>query len=95
MNLVDKDDMTKLRTASESRATAETAEDDVQLKAVAFAINSAANTGQLRVVFQEPLRENVVSQLKGSGYTIQYISAAKENQQSLISWKAEAAQSEG
>ena len=89
MNLVPKDQMTELFTAAQSRQTATTAEDDIQLKAVAFAINSAANTGQLRVIFQEPLREAVKEQLEGSGYTIQYISAAKEEQQALISWKGD------
>lgn len=89
MNLVDKDHMTELYTAAQSRQTAATAEDDIQLKAVAFAINSAANTGQLRVIFQEPLRPSVVEQLEGSGYTIQYISAAKQDQQALISWKGD------
>ena len=87
MNLVDKDHMTELFPAAQSRQTASTAEDDVQLKAVAFAINSAANTGQLRVIFQETLRPNVVDQLEGSGYTIKYLSAAREDQQALISWK--------
>lgn len=89
MNLIPKDQMTELFTAAQSRQTATTAEDDIQLKAVAFAINSAANTGQFRVIFQEPLREAVKDQLEGSGYVIQYISAAKENQQALISWKAD------
>lgn len=89
MNLVEKDKMTELYPAAQSRQTAATAEDDIQLKAVAYAINSAANTGQLRVIFQEPLRENVKSQLEGNGYTIKYISAAREEQQALISWKAE------
>ena len=89
MSLVEKDHMTDLYTASQSRQTAATAEDDVQLKAVAYAINSAANTGQLRVIFQEPLRENVKEQLTGSGYNLQYISAAREEQQTLISWKGD------
>lgn len=89
MNLVDKDHMTELYTAAQSRQTAATAEDDIQLKAVAYAINSAANTGQLRVIFQETLRPNVIEQLEGSGYTIQYLSAAREDQQALISWKGD------
>ena len=45
MSLVNKDDMTTLRSASEAAATAKTAEEDQQLLAVAFAINHASNTG--------------------------------------------------
>lgn len=88
MALVDKDDMTTLFPASDSKATAQSAEDDIQLKAVAFAINSAANTGQLRVIFQEEIRPNVKTQLKSNGYELDSVpGTAKADGQTVISWK--------
>lgn len=90
MSLVNREDMDKLRPAADSKDTAATAQDDIQLKAVAFAINSAANTGELRTVFQEKLRDGVIEQLISNGYVVQYIDAAREKQQAVISWKGEA-----
>lgn len=88
MSLVDKDDMTTLRTAAESLATSQTAEDEIQLKAVAYAINSAANTGETVTVFQGELRENVKSEVEGKGYTIRYDSSiAFPDRKAIISWK--------
>ena len=88
MALVDKDDMTTLFPASDSKATAQSAEDDIQLKAVAFAINSAANTGQLRVIFQEEIRPNVKTQLENNGYKLDPVpGTAKADSQTVISWK--------
>lgn len=88
MALVDKDDMTTLFPASSSKTTAQSAEDDIQLKAVAFAINSAANTGQLRVIFQEEIRPNVKTQLENKGYKLDPVpGTAKADSQTVISWK--------
>lgn len=87
MSLVNREDLDKLRTAEEALETAETSEDEIQLKAVAYAINSASNTGQTRVVFQEKLRTNTISELEMKGYTISYIGAAAPERQALISWK--------
>lgn len=87
MSQVGKDDMTTLRTASESLSTAESAEKDIQLKAVAFAINQAANTGEKRVVFQNELLKEVEDELKSKGYTVTYnFSETKPMRQPVISW---------
>lgn len=86
MSLVDREDMTTLYSAADSRQNAETAEDAVQLKAVAYAINSAANTGLFRVVFQEPLRPAVEEELTSNGYSIKYIGVADLESNILIEW---------
>jgi len=88
MALVDKDDMIKLRTAEESRATAQTAEHDIQIKAVAYAINNAANCGQDNIIFQEILRQDVASELKSKGYELSYVPETERGV--LISWKESA-----
>lgn len=88
MNLVDKDNMDKLQPASSSKQTAQTAEDDIQLKAVAYAINSAANTGQYRTIFLEEIRPNVKSELESNGYKLSFVQGtAKTDSQTVISWK--------
>lgn len=86
MGLVDKNDMTTLYPASSSKSTAESAEDDIQLKAVAYAINSAANTGQMKVTFQEHLREAVKIQLKSKGYEVKPSGIAVKDSSYIISW---------
>ncbi len=86
MSLVEKDEMTTLFSASESNANAKTAEDAIQLKAVAYAINSAANTGLFRVVFQEILRPAVKAELENKGYSIVPIGVADPDKHTLIEW---------
>lgn len=87
MSLVDKDHMTELRPASDALATAQTAEDEIQLKAVAFAINSASNTGQTRILFQDPLRDATKSTLESNGYEIKEYEGARPEGRVVISWK--------
>ena len=87
MALVDKDDMTTLRPASDSRATAQTAEQDIQLKALAYAINNAANCGQTNVIFQEKILDVNIDELKSKGYTIRqdrFVSSTERS--TLIEW---------
>lgn len=90
MNLVERTDMDKLRTAQESAQTAATAEDDIQLKAVAYAINSAANTGEHRVLFQEKLRQAVADELEANGYVLKYVGDPDYNptRRVIISWSS-------
>lgn len=87
MALVDKDHMTELRPASDSKVTASTAEKDIQLQAVAYAINSAANTGEYTAVYQGKLLDEVKTELESNGYTLlQYTSVIPDNS-TVISWK--------
>ena len=87
MAQVDKDHMTELRSASDSLATAQDAEKDVQLKAVAFAINSAANTGETQAVFQGVLLPEVKSELESKGYKVGNYNSVDTTRSCLISWK--------
>ena len=87
MALVDKDEMTTLRTAAESKATAETAEKDIQLKAIAYAINNAANCGQSNVIFQERIMDENIEELEGKGYTVRRDRLVSSTERStLIDW---------
>lgn len=85
MALVAKDDMVTLRPAADSRATAQTAEHDIQVKAVAYAINNAANCGQDRIIFQEILRQDVADELVAQGYVLRRVPETERG--TLISWK--------
>lgn len=85
-NLVEKDEMTKLRTASESRETSLTAADDVQMMSIAYAINSAANTGATRVTYVEEITEANLEILKTKGYSITYNNNLRPKGQTIISW---------
>jgi len=87
MALVDKDHLTELRSAAEARTTALTGLDEIQLKAVAYAINTASNTGETSVIFKEALRENTVAELKAKGYKILDAGYANKTSVHLISWK--------
>ena len=87
MSLVPKDEMTTLRSASQSLDTANSAEDDIQLKAVAYAINSAANTGQKRVVFQELILDAVKEQLESNGYKLTEYGPCYPERHTIISWE--------
>jgi hypothetical protein len=88
MSLVKREDMATLRPASEAKATAATAEDDLQIQSIAYLINEAANTGLCRVIYQQHLRENVKKTLESNGYTIKYVNNNSYDLQhhALILW---------
>ena len=87
MALVERDKMTTLLDASQAKAVASTALDEIQLKAVAYAINSAANSGETCVEFKEAMREATLDALKAKQYTVKDIGKAKPSDIKLISWK--------
>ena len=89
MALVKLDDMTTLRPAAEARATAETAKDEHNLQAVAYAINNASNTGEYRVVFSEFLRPATLDRLEEEGYTVLPGGVADPNSPTVITWQPE------
>lgn len=92
MSLVPKDEMTTLRSASDSRATAQSAEKDIQLQAIAYAINTAANTGLTETMFQSKLLDGVKDELEGKGYTVRFVdnNSYDREHHTLISWKENA-----
>lgn len=92
MSLVNKDEMTTLRSASDSRATAQTAEKEIQLQAIAYAINNAANTGLFEALYQSPLLPGVKEELEGKGYVVRFVNnnSMQKEHHALISWKENA-----
>lgn len=92
MTLVNKDEMIKLRSASDSRATAQTAEKDIQLQAIAYAINTAANTGLFSTIYQSPLLDGVKEELEGKGYVVRFVNnnSMQKEHHTLISWNENA-----
>lgn len=92
MSLVPKDEMTTLRSASDSRSTAQTAEKDIQIQAVAHLINQAANTGLYEVIFQTKFVDGVKEELESKGYIVRFVSnnAYDMHYKALISWKEDA-----
>lgn len=87
MALVDRDKMTELRTASQSQETAAGAFDEIELAAVAYAINNAANTGEYKAVYNQPIRQATHAALIAKGYTVRSIGVAKQSDETLISWE--------
>ena len=88
MALVPKDEMTTLRSAADAYSTSQTAEYEQQLKAVAFAVNEASNTGETRTMFLGKLLDDVKSELESKGYTVkENEQAANPPIQNVISWK--------
>ena len=57
------------------------------MKAIAYAINSAANTGETRVEFQEIISDTNWEQLESKGYKVDYIPFEASQKNTLISWK--------
>ena len=95
-NLIPADEMTTLVPATQAQSIAATAEDAIQLKAVAYLINNAANTGQYRAKYNDELRPYVVQQLKSNGYTIRYTgNVYNVEHDCIISWEPAAENNEG
>lgn len=88
MSLVKRDQMTVLRSASESAATAAAAEHDIQLQSVAFLINEAANTGLYRAVYQQEMMAEVKATLESKGYAVKFINNTtyQPHHHALITW---------
>ena len=84
--MYDTDEMTTLHTAAECREVAELADVNRQVMAVAYAINNAANCGETRVEFVEPLLPAVSSELESNGYVMQRAGGAYEDKPTIISW---------
>lgn len=86
MALIPRDKLTELVTAEQAKSTAESAAADIQLQAVAYAINCAANTGETRTEFKETMLPETKSALEAKGYKVQFIGQAVATAIALISW---------
>jgi len=88
MALVDREHMTELRSASDAKATALSAESDIQLQSVAYAINEASNTGLTRTIFRGVLLDNTKTQLESKGYKLQNYGEVQPENMTVISWNS-------
>ena len=79
--------LTELVSAQEANQIAQTAEVTHQLMAVAYAINSAANTGELCTLFNQPLFPEVRAELISKGYKVISAGIANPNNMTRISWE--------
>ncbi len=81
--------LTELVPAQEANQIAQTAEVTHQLMAVAYAINSAANTGELCTLFNQPLFPEVRAELISKGYKVISAGIANPSNMTRISWELE------
>ena len=90
MALIPQEDLATLQTASAVKTVADDAAFDAEIMALAKLINSSANTGQYRVLYNHEISEDAKTELEGKGYTVQkrskLISSSPEVQ-NIISWK--------
>jgi hypothetical protein len=70
MSLIPREELTKLKSASEVRSVAESAYEIHEEMSVAHDINTAANSGEKSVTVVRNLSESILSKLKANGYTI-------------------------
>lgn len=89
MSLIPQEDLKTLQSASAVKAVAETAKYEQDIQAVAFAINSAANTGETSVTITMKLSKEVRDELEQDGYTLtNFKYNANPEDQTIISWEA-------
>lgn len=80
-----------LKPASEVKQVADNAIADAEEMAVAKLINTAANTGEYTVLYNNALLESTISTLESQGYTVTQRSeklTAEPKFQYIISWKS-------
>ena len=88
MTLIPQDEMFELKPAATVKTVSETAELEQEKKAVAFAINNAANTGSTNVVINHRLSKELTDLLTSNGYTITHnFSRVDPKDEPVISWE--------
>lgn len=85
MALIEQGKLDKLLPASEAKAVAESAIDATNLAQVAYAINTAANTGETEAVIMSLMTPNTISELESNGYKIMYKKTAAQSTV-VVSW---------
>ena len=91
MALITPDNISTLLAASAVKAVAESAPLDAEKMSVAKLINTSANTGQMKVLYNHKMSEDLITYLEGQGYTVKQIPAtltANPEYQYVISWDA-------
>lgn len=70
MSLIPESELITLKPAADVRTVADSAEIEHENMAIAHAINTAANTGQYSVTWQNSISEQAQKTLKNNGYTL-------------------------
>lgn len=70
MSLIPREELTTLKSASDVRLVADSADEIHEEMSVAHDINTAANSGEKSVAIVKKLSDNLTSKLKAKGYTI-------------------------
>lgn len=87
-SLIPSSDMTTLQDASKCREVAESAEAIHEMMKVAYAINNAANTGELCVTWSGTLMQTTKDSLESAGYKVEAVEdIAREGTRYTISWE--------
>lgn len=87
MSLIPQDELKELKSAADVKAVSDTAAYELEKIGVANLINSAANTGETCVVLNHKLSAEMITLLKGNGYTLTYdVAKANRTDEVKISW---------
>lgn len=86
-NLIAKDNMTTLVSAADARTIAKSALLIQEEATIAYAINSAVNTGLTEVLYNNIISDAMIAELQSLGYTVNLIKDnAKPGTQYKIVW---------
>ena len=86
--IVEIQDITTLYSASEAKATAQTAIEEIDNQAAAKLINYTSNTGETCAVWQRPMTDELRKTLEGANYKVrQIVRCANPGRLFTISWK--------
>ena len=84
--LIPLDALTQLQPAADVKTVAENADEIHETQEVAYAINTAANTGVTEVIYDKAISDNVQSTLEAQGYTLTQRPMANGHASYIISW---------
>lgn len=89
MALFKQEELPTLVSASEAKSVADSAPFEAEKMALAKLINSSANTGQYRVLYNHPISDEALEELKSQGYEVikrSKLHSADPESQYIISW---------
>lgn len=87
MSMISKDKMTELLPADQARALSELAEIEAETATIGYAINTAVNTGETEVLYNNTISSEMIDKLESQGYLVEPLKdTAKPGTQYKISW---------
>jgi hypothetical protein len=84
--LIPRDQLTELQPAADVKNVAENASEIHETQSIAYAINTAANTGATSVIYDKEISDNVQSTLELNGYVLTPRAMANNHASYIISW---------